>query len=103
MSGEPMEKEPEEVIGLNAVPVSWINTVKMRGEDIEKLEIMPGGIIQIIAKRGTLLVKAVEDDYLPKNAIGIDARTMKLFGIRRAEEVSVASYKGPPLEEEEEE
>ena len=98
-----MADEKKGVIGLNAVPVNWINTVKMRGEDLEKLDIMPGGIIEIIGKRGTLLVKAVEDDYLPKSKIGIDARTMKLFGIRRTEEVSVAGYAGPPLEEEEDE
>lgn len=98
-----MASEKEGVIGLNAVPVNWINTVKMRGEDLEKLEIMPGGIIEIIGKRGTLLVKAVQDDYLPESKIGIDARTMKLFGIRRGEKVSAACYTGPPLEVEEEE
>lgn len=96
-------KRKEGVVGLNAAPVNWINTVKMRGEDLEKLEIMPGGVIEIIGRRGTLLVKAVEDDYLPKSMIGIDARTMKLFGIRRGEKVSAARYEGPPLEVEEEE
>jgi hypothetical protein len=95
-----MEKK-EGVINLDAQPVNWINTVKMRGEDLEDLEIMPGGIIEIIGKRGTLLVRAVEDDYLPPKTIGIDARTMKLFGIRRGESVAAASYAGPPLEEEE--
>jgi formylmethanofuran dehydrogenase subunit D len=98
-----MSKKREGVVELSAVPVNWINTVKMRGEDLEKLEIMPGGIIEIIGRRGTLLVKAVEDDYLPPAKIGIDARTMKLFGIRRTEDVSAARYTGPPLEVEEEE
>ncbi len=98
-----MEKKKEGVVELNAMPVNWINTVKMRGEDLEKLEIMPGGIIEVIGRRGTLLVKAVEDDYLPARFVGIDARTMKLFGIRRGEMISAARYTGPPLEEEEEE
>jgi len=97
-----MDKK-ENVVELRASPVSWINTVKMRGEDLEKLEIMPGGVMEIIGRRGTLLVKAVEDDYLPPQSIGIDARTMKLFGMRRGEKISAASYTGPPLEEEEEE
>ncbi len=98
-----VSKKKEDVVGLSAVPVNWINTVKMRGEDLEKLEIMPGGVIEIIGKRGTLLVKAVQDDYLPRSMIGIDARTMKLFGIKRRETVSAARYEGPPLEVEEEE
>jgi hypothetical protein len=98
-----MEKKKQGVIALNAVPVNWINTVKMRGDDLEKLEIVPGGVIEIIGRRGTLLVKAVEDDFLPSESIGIDARTMKLFGIRRTEKVSAAGYSGPPLDEEDEE
>ena len=98
-----MEKKKEGVIGLNVAPVNWITTVKMRGEDLDKLELMPGGTIEVVGKRGTLLVKAVQDDYLPRRMIGMDARTMKLFGIRRSETVSAASYAGPPLEYEEEE
>ncbi len=94
------EEEKKGVINIEAQPVDWINTVKMRGEDLERLQIMPGGTIEIIGKRGTLLVKAVEDDYLPANSIGIDERTMKLFGIRKGERLSAASYAGAPLEEE---
>ncbi len=97
------DKKKEGIVSLSAMPVNWINTVKMRGEDLDKLEVMPGGIIEVIGKRGTLLVRAVEDDYLPRDSIGIDARTLKLFGIRRKEKISAARYTGPPLEEEEEE
>jgi hypothetical protein len=64
---------------------------------------MPGGVIEIIGRRGTLLVKPVADDYLPSKSIGIDAGTMKLFGIRRTEKISAAGYSGPPLDLEEEE